>query len=97
MQNQMKEAPFEARHIGPWRDDQRAMLAALGLPSVETLMSQTVPGNIRLSGLLDLPQAASEAEALAELYATMKQNTVLKSLYGQGYHGVEVPPVIQRN
>jgi glycine dehydrogenase len=97
MQNIAREAAFEARHIGPWRDDQRAMLAALGVPSVETLMSQTVPGAIRLNGLLDLPEAASEADALAELYATMKQNVVLKSLYGKGYHGVEVPPVIQRN
>ncbi|HTV68657.1 MAG TPA: aminomethyl-transferring glycine dehydrogenase, partial [Rhizobiaceae bacterium] len=46
---------------------------------------------------LDLPPAASEAEALEELGAKMQRNTVLKSFIGQGYHGVHVPPVIQRN
>jgi glycine dehydrogenase len=91
------EATFTARHIGPWKDDQSLMLKVLGLPSIEALMSQTVPGAIRLGGLLDLPEAAGEAAALAELQAIMKTNVERRSLLGQGYHGVEVPPVIQRN
>jgi glycine dehydrogenase len=73
------------------------MLATLGVPSVETLISQAVPKSIRLDRPLDLPAPASEAEALAELAATMAKNTVLKSFIGTGYHGVHVPPVIQRN
>ncbi|MBX3553650.1 MAG: aminomethyl-transferring glycine dehydrogenase [Pseudolabrys sp.] len=90
-------AAFADRHIGPSHADQRAMLAALGVPSVETLIHQTVPQSIRLGRPLDLPAPASEAEALAELGATMARNTVLKSFIGRGYHGVNVPPVIQRN
>ncbi|MER9926192.1 aminomethyl-transferring glycine dehydrogenase [Mesorhizobium sp. M0048] len=89
--------PFSARHIGPGLHDVRAMLATIGVPSVETLISQAVPKSIRLDRPLALPAPASEAEALAELAATMAKNTVLKSFIGAGYHGVHVPPVIQRN
>jgi len=89
--------PFSARHIGPGKQDLRAMLATLGLPSVETLIAHTVPKSIRLGRALDLPEPLSEADALAELAAKMKTNTVLKSFIGAGYHGVHVPPVIQRN
>ncbi|MGN6584653.1 MAG: glycine dehydrogenase, partial [Rhizobiaceae bacterium] len=89
--------PFSTRHIGPSAQDQRAMLAAIGLPSIETLISQAVPKSIRLGRALDLPAPASEAEALAELSGIMGQNNVLKSFLGQGYHGCFVPPVIQRN
>jgi len=90
-------SPFTGRHIGPGAHDQRAMLAALGVPSVETLITQAVPKSIRLDRPLDLPPAAGEAEALAELSAIMGTNKVLKSFIGQGYHGCFVPPVIQRN
>ncbi|PBB21397.1 aminomethyl-transferring glycine dehydrogenase [Mesorhizobium sp. WSM4313] len=89
--------PFSARHIGPGVNDVRAMLAVIGVPSVETLISQAVPRSIRLDLPLNLPAPASEAEALAELSAIMAKNTVLKSFIGAGYHGVFVPPVIQRN
>jgi len=90
-------APFSARHIGPRADETKAMLASLGLPSLETLISQAVPNSIRLDRALDLPPPASEAEALAELQAHMRDNKVLKSFIGAGYHGCHVPPVIQRN
>ncbi|MBD0416357.1 aminomethyl-transferring glycine dehydrogenase [Tianweitania sp. Rool2] len=90
-------APFSRRHIGPGEVDTRAMLAALGVPSVETLISQVVPQSIRLGRPLDLPKPASEAEALQELAGKMSANTVLKSFIGAGYSGVHVPPVIQRN
>jgi glycine dehydrogenase len=40
--------PFSARHIGPGPKQTRAMLAAIGVPSVETLISQAVPKSIRL-------------------------------------------------
>jgi glycine dehydrogenase len=73
------------------------MLAALGIPSVETLITQAVPKSIRLDRTLDLPAPASEAEALGELSTLMGRNKVLKSFIGQGYHGTFVPPVIQRN
>ncbi|SFU14444.1 aminomethyl-transferring glycine dehydrogenase [Mesorhizobium sp. YR577] len=89
--------PFATRHIGPSTTDTRAMLAVLGVPSIETLISKAVPKSIRLERPLDLPAPASEAEALVELAEIMSKNVVLKSLIGAGYHGCRVPPVIQRN
>ncbi|MCI5075990.1 aminomethyl-transferring glycine dehydrogenase [Oricola sp.] len=88
---------FASRHIGLSQADIRAMLTTIGIPSVETLVAETVPAAIRLNRPLDLPEPASEAEALAELQAMMARNTVMKSFIGQGYHGCHVPPVIQRN
>ena len=73
------------------------MLAAIGAPSLETLISQTVPKSIRLDRELDLPAAATEADALAELADKMSANIVLKSFVGLGYHGTHTPPVILRN
>ncbi|MFC4624826.1 aminomethyl-transferring glycine dehydrogenase [Daeguia caeni] len=89
--------PFVARHIGPRPEEERSMLAALGLPSMETLISQAVPQSIRLNRLLDLPEPLSEADALAELGAIMGRNVVKKSFIGAGYYGTHTPPVIQRN
>ena len=89
--------PFADRHIGPGPHDVRAMLNTLGMTSLDALISQTVPKSIRLDRPLALPAAASEAEALAELSAMMAGNKVAKSFIGAGYHGVHVPPVIQRN
>jgi glycine dehydrogenase len=89
--------PFTARHIGPGVNETRAMLATVGVPSIETLISQAIPKSIRLERPLNLPAPASEAEALAELSAKMAKNTILKSFVGAGYYGVNVPPVIQRN
>ncbi|MCX7304729.1 MAG: aminomethyl-transferring glycine dehydrogenase [Hyphomicrobiales bacterium] len=88
---------FATRHIGPNLADTRAMLAVIGVPSVETLISQAVPKSIRLDRPLALPEPATEAGALAELAAKMDANVVLKSFIGAGYHGTIVPPVIQRN
>ena len=88
---------FADRHIGPGLADTRAMLATVGVPSIETLISQAVPKSIRLDRPLALPEPASEAAALAELAAKMDGNVVLKSFIGMGYHGCLVPPVIQRN
>ena len=89
--------PFAPRHIGPSVAETRAMLAAIGVPSLETLISQAVPRKIRLAQPLDLPAPATEAEALAELADKMSANIVLKSFVGLGYHGTHVPPVILRN
>ncbi|QDZ03065.1 aminomethyl-transferring glycine dehydrogenase [Nitratireductor mangrovi] len=97
MASTAKTSAFAARHIGPRAADERRMLKALDLTSCETLIAQAIPKSIRLDRELALPEAAGEAEALAELKARMDQNIVAKSFIGQGYHGTAVPAVIQRN
>ncbi len=88
---------FARRHIGTRPEEERAMLAALGVGSLEMLISQTVPANIRSKSALTVPQAATEREAIAELAAMMAQNEVLQSCIGMGYSDVITPPVILRN
>ncbi len=90
-------APFSDRHNGPGAADRRSMLAALGVPSLETLISQTVPDTIRFEGGLDLPEAIGEHDALVELREIVDRNIEMRSFIGQGYYGCLVPPVIQRN
>jgi glycine dehydrogenase len=88
---------FIARHIGPSQADRRAMLDAIGVDDVHTLMQSVVPANIHLSGLLDLPEPKDEPAVLAELKAMAQQNRPMRSFIGQGYYGTHTPNVILRN
>lgn len=88
---------FADRHIGPRPAHLDTMLAAVGASSLDALVDDAVPAEIRMSGTLDLPPARSEAEVLAALRALADRNEVLTSMIGQGYHGTITPPVIRRN
>src|SRR5712691_2158368 len=88
---------FERRHIGPSAREVDAMLEAVGVRSMEELIAQTIPDEIRSSAPLTIDAALSETEALARLRDLAGQNAVFTSLIGQGYHGTILPPVIQRN
>ncbi|TMM31669.1 MAG: aminomethyl-transferring glycine dehydrogenase [Actinobacteria bacterium] len=93
----MTEHSFAARHIGPSPDDVAAMLKTVGHGTVEELMAAAIPDAIRWAGALDLPPAATEAEALTELRALAARNRPLVSMIGLGYHGTHTPAVIRRN
>jgi glycine dehydrogenase len=73
------------------------MLQVLGYPSLDALVDDLVPQNIRLRRPLDLPPARSEREALAALRAMASQNQVFRSYLGMGYYDCITPAVIQRN
>ena len=88
---------FEQRHIAPNEHDTQAMLKTVGVNSVDELIAQTVPQNIRLTKPMNLPAAKSEFQYLNDLKQTASKNKVFKSYIGQGYHGVILPGVIQRN
>jgi glycine dehydrogenase len=88
---------FLPRHIGPADSEQFAMLKQVGHGTLDELISEAVPGGIRMDGELNLPPALSENEALSLLRAWMSQNKVLKSFIGQGYYGTLTPGVILRN
>src|SRR5438445_1555135 len=90
-------ADFARRHIGPNEAETAEMLRTLGFESLDGLIDATVPTNIRLDRDLNLPEAKSEADALAELRAISKKNQVAKSFIGAGYSDCITPPVIQRN
>jgi glycine dehydrogenase len=88
---------FVRRHLGPSETEQAAMLEALGLPDVPTLLDRAVPDVIRDDRPLELPDAASEATVLARLRALADRNTVRRACIGLGYHGTVTPAVIRRN
>src|ERR1041385_5445213 len=88
---------FSRRHIGPSEAETAEMLRAVGFESLDALIDATVPKNIRLNRELKLPEAKSEAEALAELRAISKKNKIAKNFIGAGYSDCVTPPVIQRN
>src|SRR5574343_110464 len=90
-------AEFQARHIGPDAADEAAMLSVIGQASRRALIEAVVPASIKRSVGMQLPPAATEAAALAELKALAGKNQVLKSFIGQGYHGTHTPGVILRN
>jgi glycine dehydrogenase len=88
---------FVARHIGPNAVEQAAMLAVIGVASLDELIGQTIPAVIRLPADLPLPPSSTEHAALAKLNALAEQNQIRKSCIGLGYYGTHTPPVIQRN
>ena len=88
---------FARRHIGPNEQEVGAMLRDVGFDSVGALIDATVPKDIRLGLQLNLPQAKSESEALAELRAIAQKNKIARSFIGAGYYDCITPPVIQRN
>ncbi|MEM7464803.1 MAG: aminomethyl-transferring glycine dehydrogenase subunit GcvPA, partial [Pseudomonadota bacterium] len=88
---------FTNRHIGPDAHETREMLKELEIPSIETLISKTIPASIRLGRELEIPDGIGEYQALKELREKFSGEPVAKSLIGQGYHGTIVPPVIKRN
>ncbi len=89
--------PFRARHIGPDQTESDAMLAAIGLPSLEALVAASLPEAIRDREPLALPPALSEAEVAVRLRDLAAQNRPLTAMIGLGYHGTITPPVIRRN
>lgn len=99
------QSTFAARHIGPDGRAVAAMLAVIGVGSLDELAAKAVPAGIldkltekgAAPGLDALPPAASEAEALAELRALADANTVAVSMIGQGYYDTLTPPVLLRN
>ncbi|MEM7033293.1 MAG: aminomethyl-transferring glycine dehydrogenase [Chloroflexota bacterium] len=88
---------FQARHIGPSQADLEKMLETLNLASLEQLIDETVPAQIRLNQALNLPEPQSESTILADLKSLAQQNKMFRSFIGLGYADTLTPAVILRN
>lgn len=86
---------FAARHLS--FGDEAALLAAVGEKSMDEFVGNTVPQSIRMPSELDLPEALTEADALAKLKGIASKNVINKSYIGLGYYPTRVPNVILRN
>src|SRR5205807_1880734 len=77
-------------------EDQEAMLARMGLPSLEALLAP-VPENVRLRRPLELPPALSEPDLKRVLYAMATRNKNLDtviSFLGAGTYDHTIPSVV---
>ena len=85
------------RHIGPSPAEMAEMLRSVGASSLDALIDEIVPADIRQKTPLSWGKALSEQAVLARLRAVADRNKVMTSFIGQGYHGTVTPPAIQRN
>ncbi len=90
-------AHFASRHIGPRPADIEAMLGTLGYGTLDALIDDVIPEDIRLRRPLHLPPGQGEREVLRAMRGMAAQNQVYRSYIGMGYSGCFTPPVIQRN
>lgn len=95
--NTMENTGFSRRHIGPGAGETNDMLSTIGVNSLDELIQQTIPDNIRRKGDLHLPAALSEYAYLKHISELGKMNKVFTSCIGMGYSGTITPPAIQRN
>ncbi|WP_158847176.1 aminomethyl-transferring glycine dehydrogenase [Algibacter sp. L1A34] len=93
----MNTNAFALRHIGPRADDQNKMLTTIGVDSLDQLIYETVPNDIRLKKDLDLDQPMTEHEYLLHIHELSKKNKAYTTYIGLGYHPTILPAVIQRN
>ncbi|QDW18978.1 aminomethyl-transferring glycine dehydrogenase [Flavobacterium sp. KBS0721] len=93
----MKTDAFALRHIGPRETDLQHMLQTIGVESIEQLVYETLPDDIRLKAPLNLDPAMTEYEFANHIQELGKKNKVFKSYIGLGYHPTIVPAPIQRN
>lgn len=93
----MNTEKFESRHIGISENDIPEMLRVIGAESLDQLIDQTIPKDIRLEAPLNLPEGISEYQFLQHVGELAKKNKIFKSYIGLGYHEAITPSVIKRN
>ena len=88
---------FVGRHIGPREADIQEMLKVVGVQSLDELIDQTVPANIRLEKPLNLPNGLTEREYYRKILKLAKKNKVFNTYIGMGWYDTITPAVILRN
>jgi len=89
--------PFLNRHIGSGDQDIKEMLSVVRAGSLDELIDQTVPKNIRIQKKPELGETVSEYKFLKDFRKIAAKNKVFTSYIGMGYYDTIVPAVIQRN
>lgn len=93
----IKMEQFKNRHIGIAEADKQKMLEAIDLSSMDELIDQTIPSDIRLKEPLFLPKALSEQEYAEEIAHIASLNDIYTSYIGMGWYDTVTPAVIYRN
>jgi glycine dehydrogenase len=85
------------RHIGVSEQDEAQMLQVIGANSIDELIDQTIPADIRLQELIDLPEALTEYQYAQHIAEIVSKNKIFTSYIGQGWYNTATPAVILRN
>lgn len=93
----MHHDSFENRHIGPRREEIDEMLRFIGVGSLDELIDQTVPQNIRLKEPLKLKEGLTERQYYRRILQLASKNKVFNTYIGMGYYDTITPAVILRN
>lgn len=93
----MRTDSFALRHIGPKDSNLQEMLQTIGVDTLEQLIYETIPDDIRLKSPLNLEPALSENQYAEHIGKLAAKNKVFKTYIGLGYHQAILPAVIQRN
>ncbi|CCN34028.1 Glycine dehydrogenase (decarboxylating) [Vibrio nigripulchritudo SO65] len=88
---------FVARHNGPNNAEQQHMLDAIKSSSLDALIEETVPAQIRLESPMSEAAPMSEANMLEAMKQFANQNQIKRTFIGQGYYNTFTPNVILRN
>src|SRR5690606_36799004 len=73
------------------------MLSVIGKDSIEDLINDGMPADIRLDKPMDLADALAEHDILAHLKELEAKNKKAKSFIGYGYYNTILPSPIFRN
>lgn len=93
----MNTQAFVNRHISINEEDQKAMLQKIGVASMEELISQTIPAEIRTEKELSISEPLSEYEMLLHSKELAAKNHLFDTYIGFGYYNTILPSPIQRN
>jgi len=88
---------FTIRHIGPSDDQIDHMLSELGFKSLDELIDNVIPKNIKQDNIIPPFRGMNEYEVLTRLKELAAKNKIYKSFIGLGYYDTIMPGVIQRN
>ena len=93
----MDTTKFVNRHVGITAEDLPDMLKAVGVNTLDELIDQTIPANIRLKQPLNLPEPMTERKFAEHINELASKNEVFTSYIGMGWYDTICPAPIQRN
>lgn len=88
---------FVNRHVGISEEDLPSMLQTVGVQSLDELIEQIIPRDIRLKKPLDLPEPMTEREFAEHISELASKNEIFTSYIGMGWYDTVCPAPIQRN
>ncbi len=85
------------RHLGLSEKEINTLLKTLNVKSVDEIINEIIPSNIKLNKELNLPKTLSEREYLEHITELGNKNKSFTSYIGQGWYDTIMPSVVQRN